>query len=150
MSAASRNPPQKQKFHRLHVDGGIVVDRPGQAAGEAAIGVVLKSPEGLLIHYVSARIGRTKDHHIAEYRALIAGLRLARGHGIDDIRVFLDSRLVDNQVNGRSRVKNDYLQFLTEVLALMRKFVDIKVSWVPRKTNREAHKLADQALASIR
>jgi ribonuclease HI len=69
-------------YFRLSADGGVVAER-GQAAGEAAIGVVLTAPDGTLVHQISARIGWTHDHHEAEYRALIAGLRLARGHGIE-------------------------------------------------------------------
>jgi len=72
----------KRGYFSLNADGGIVA-KPGQAAGEASIGVVLKNPDGSILHEISVRIGRQLDHHIAEYRALIGGLRLARGHGID-------------------------------------------------------------------
>jgi DNA (cytosine-5)-methyltransferase 1 len=43
-------------------------------AGEAAIGVVLKAP----LEEISEPIGPAKDHHVAEYRALIRGLEAAR------------------------------------------------------------------------
>ena len=41
---------------------------------------------------------------VAEYRALIEGLKLARSRGIQRIRVFLDSELVVDQVNDRAKV----------------------------------------------
>jgi ribonuclease HI len=138
-------PEPERSFYRLNTDGGIVADQ-GQAAGEAAIGVVLKNPDGSFVHEISARIGWATDHHIAEYRALIAGLRMARGHGIDDIRVFLDSALVVNQVNGDWKVKKEYLNYCTEARALVQEFRDIEISHVPGKENSEADELASTAL----
>lgn len=58
----------KARYHLLMTDGGIVPDQPGKMAGEAAIGVVLKAP----FEELSESIGPTKDHHVAEYRALIS------------------------------------------------------------------------------
>ena len=69
----------KARYHLLTTDGGIVADQPGRMAGEAAIGVVLKAP----LEELSELIGPTKDHHVAEYRALIRGLEAARSRGID-------------------------------------------------------------------
>ncbi|MGI8519432.1 MAG: ribonuclease HI family protein [Actinomycetota bacterium] len=131
-------------------NGGIVALQ-GQAEGEAAIGAVLKDPGGSLLHQISARIGWAPDHHVAEYQALIAGLRLARGHGVDRIRVFLDSAVVVNQVNGDWKVKEEHFKPLVrEAHTLVREFTDIQISLVGRKGNAEAHTLADKALAPIR
>ena len=87
----------KTRYHQLTTDGGIVADRPGKMAGEAAIGVVLKAP----LEEISEPIGPAKDHHVAEYRALIRGLEAARSRGIGHLRVCLDSALLVNQLNGR-------------------------------------------------
>ena len=89
----------KTRYHLLTTDGGIVADQPGKMAGEAAIGVVLKAP----LEEISEPIGPAKDHHVAEYRALIRGLEAARSRGIEHLRVCLDSALLVNQVNGRCR-----------------------------------------------
>ena len=106
--ARKAGPDPGRKYFQLNSDGGVIAAR-GQAAGEAAIGVILRDPDGTEMHKISTRIGREKDHHIAEYRALIAGLMLARGHGIDWIRVYMDSALVVNHVNARVRVGKDYI-----------------------------------------
>jgi ribonuclease HI len=146
---SNTGPDPDRRFYRLNADGGIVAD-PGQASGEAAIGVVLKNPDDSVVHEISVRIGWALDHHIAEYRALIAGLRLARGHGIDDIRVFLDSAMVVNQVNGEWKIKPEYFALCTEAHALVKDFADIKITLVSRKENAEADALADQALRPLR
>ncbi|MEA2505633.1 MAG: ribonuclease / adenosylcobalamin/alpha-ribazole phosphatase [Actinomycetota bacterium] len=142
-------PPDKEiparGFFQLNADGGIIA-KQGQAEGQASIGVVLRDPQGQMVHDISVRIGCVEDHHIAEYRALIAGLKLALGHGIADIRVRLDSALVVNAVNGADRVKPTYFDLCTEAHALVREFSDIEIVRVPSKENREAHALADKAL----
>ena len=144
------DPKLDRSFYTLNADGGIVAE-PGQAAGEAAIGVLLKDPYGSVVHKISVRIGWVPDQNVAEYRALIAGLRLARGHGIDDIRVFLDSSLVVNAVNGADKVKPKYFDLCMEAHTLVREFADIQISWVQgEKQNRDAHDMADKALASLR
>jgi ribonuclease HI len=71
------------------------------------IGVVLRDPDGHLIAEISQRIGPAINT-VAEYRALIEGLRLARGRKIQRIRVFLDSELVVEQVNGRAKVGKEH------------------------------------------
>ena len=120
----------KTRYHLLTTDGGIVPDKPGKMAGEAAIGVVLKAP----LEEISEPIGPAKDHHVAEYRALIRGLEAARSRGIDHLRVCLDSALLVNQLNDRSKVNAEQLKPLHEqAVSLIQQFADIKITWVPRK-----------------
>ena len=97
-------------------------------AGEAAIGVVLKAP----LEEISEPIGPAKDHHVAEYRALIRGLEAARSRGIGHLRVCLDSALLVNQLNGKWKVKAEHLKPLHEqAVALKQQFADIKITWCP-------------------
>src|SRR3954466_10982669 len=133
----------KTRYHLLASDGGIVADQPGKMAGEAAIGVVLKAP----LEEISEPIGPAKDHHVAEYRALIRGLEAARSRGIDHLRVCLDSALLVNQLNGKWKVKAEHLEPLhKQALSLMQRFADIEITWVPRKANAEADALASTPL----
>lgn len=139
----------ENEFYRVNADGGIVAP-PGQSAGEGSIGVVLTAPDGSVIHEISTRIGHVPDHHVAEYRALISGLQLARGHGIDPLRVYMDSGVVVGQVNGKSSVKPDLLPYLRRALILADQFTDLEVIQVNRRDNKNAHMLADAALADLR
>ena len=137
----------KARYHLLTTDGGIVPDQPGRMAGEAAIGVVLKAP----LEELSEPIGPTKDHHVAEYRALIRGLEAARSRGIGHLRVCLDSALLVNQLNGRWKVKAEHLKPLHEQAdSLIQQFADIKITWVPREANAEADALASTPLGPLR
>ena len=116
-------------------------------AGEAAIGVVLKAP----LEEISESIGPAKDHHVAEYRALIRGLEVARSRGVEHVCVCLDSLLVVNQLNRKWEVKAEHLKPLhQQAFSLIQQFDDIKITWVPRTANGEAHTLASTPLGPLR
>jgi len=46
-------------------------------------------------------------NNIAEYRALILGLKGASSHGYNNLEVYLDSELLAKQINGSYRIKNE-------------------------------------------
>jgi ribonuclease H / adenosylcobalamin/alpha-ribazole phosphatase len=142
--------PSKRNY-LLKADGSGTgtTDNPAQGA----IGVVLRDPDGHLIAEISKPIGPAINT-VAEYRALIEGLRalieglkLARSRGIQRIRVFLDSELVVDQVNGRAKVGKEHIRPLhAEACSLLQEFPNIRISWIPRKWNAEADALATKAL----
>jgi ribonuclease HI len=71
---------------------------PGDPLGRAAIGALLRTPRLVTVAQFSKAIG-PGTQNVAEYRALIEGLTLARDYGIQRIRVYMDSELVVDQVN---------------------------------------------------
>jgi ribonuclease HI len=128
----------------LNADGSGTgtIDNPAQGA----IGVVLRDRNGHLIAETSKQIGPAINT-VAEYRALIEGLKIARSRGIQRIRVFLDSELVVDQVNGRAKVRKEHIRLLhAEAWSLLEEFPNIRTSWVPRRWNAEADALATKAL----
>lgn len=138
------HPEPSERNYLLNADGSGTgtIENPGQAA----IGVVLRDPDGHIIKEISKRI-KPAINTVAEYRALIEGLKLARSRGIQRIRVFLDSELVVDQVNGRAKVAKEHLKPLhTEACSLLQDFPSHRISWVPRKWNTEADALATKAL----
>ena len=97
------------------------------------------------MRYRSRSDGR--NHHEAEYKARIAGLELARRHGIDPIRVFSDSALVVNTVKATGTSSPSTLKDLCAKAGLLvKEFETIQLSWVPREMNLEADALASRAL----
>lgn len=139
-------PTPERGFYVLKIDGGIITEH-GEASGDAAIGVVLKDHKYRDVDQVSKPIGWARNHHEAEYKALIAGLELARRHEVELIRVFSDSALVVNTVNGDWNLRPEHLKELcVKAGVLVKEFTDIRVSWVPREMNLEADALASKAL----
>jgi ribonuclease HI len=144
--AITESPRPKPGLYTLHTDGGIVA-APGQAAGEAAIGAVLKNSDNLLVEAISESIGHVDDHHVAEFRALVEGLTMAKRHNVDKIRVFTDSELLVKSVLDDVNLKSEELQELrSKARDLFLSFTDRELCWVPREMNTEADLLAGAAL----
>jgi queuosine biosynthesis protein QueD len=114
--------------------------------GPAATGFVLLDPEGSEVAAEGAFLG-TATNNVAEYEAVLAGLRAARDVGTSSLEVRLDSELVVRQLNGQYKVKNEKLQPLhraaSEILAT---FESVTVSHVPRAQNERADALANEAI----
>ncbi len=132
----------KRGYYLLNADGGNCGDR----LGPAAIGALLRTPRLVTLDQISKAIGPA-THNVTEYRALIEGLKLAHKHRIPRIRVYMDSELVVDQVNGRSAVKDlDLRELHEEASSLKARFVSFRISWVPREMNTEADRLVNAAL----
>lgn len=136
-------------YYLLNTDGGNVRRRPGEPLSHAAIGALLRTRRLVTVDQISKAIGPA-THNVAEYQALIEGLMLARAHGIERIRVFTDSELVVDQVNGVSAVRQARLHELHEVASGLRAgFKSFRISWVPREWNAEADQLVRDALDAL-
>lgn len=134
----------KPGYYLLNTDGG----NSGDPLGRAAIGVLLRTPSLVTVAQISKAIGPA-THNVAEYQGLIEGLTLARDHGIQQIRVYMDSELVVDQVNGDSAVRKAHLEKLhKDAKSLLDSFVSFRISWVPRKMNAEADRLVNDALGA--
>lgn len=140
--AAAEPGDLKRGCYLLNTDGGNF----GNPLGRAAIGVLLRTRRLVTVAEISKAIDPA-THNVAEYQALIEGLRLARNHGIQRLRVYMDSELVVDQVNGLSAVRQAHLNDLHETASdLKAQFKNIRVSWVPREMNTEADRLVQDAL----
>ena len=114
--------------------------------GPAGLGVVIEDAEGLRLRGLCRYIG-TATNNRAEYLALIEGLKAVADWRPERLEVFLDSKLVVEQVNGRFKVKNADLAQLNRVaVELLRGFPDAAVSHVPRERNKGADALANRAI----
>jgi ribonuclease HI len=125
----------------LHVDGASRGN-----PGEAAFGVHVAGPGGETLAELYAPIGRATNN-VAEYRALVHGLRWALARGARSVEVFSDSELLVRQMSGRYRVKSPGLRSLhQEAAGLVSRFDHARIRHVPREQNREADALANRAL----
>ena len=114
--------------------------------GHAAIGVVIEDDQGMRLRTFHRYIGTTTNN-VAEYQALIDGLKALEPWKPDLVEVYMDSKLVVEQVNGRYRVKSPELQgLLRQVKDLMGRFPAVEFKHVEREKNRGADTLANMAL----
>lgn len=114
--------------------------------GPAGIGVVVTGPDGRVLARRGRGIG-VATNNVAEYRAAIEGLRLARSLGASRVHLRSDSHLLVEQLSGRWRVKDPTLARLyREAMALVRGFEAVSFEHVPRGLNREADRLANRGV----
>ncbi len=114
--------------------------------GEGGAGVIIKNREGKILSQKKEYLGSVTNN-IAEYRALILGLKEARRLGSRELGIYIDSELVANQINGVYRVRNSKLKPLEEeVRGLLQHFARWEIKYIPREENREADRLAREAV----
>jgi ribonuclease HI len=115
--------------------------------GPAALGVVIEDEQGMRLRTFHRYLGVATNNQ-AEYQALIDGLKAIAEWKPDRLEVYLDSKLVVEQVNGKWKVKEPELKELQrQATELLRQFGDrVTVSHVGREENRGADKLVNMAL----
>jgi ribonuclease HI len=125
----------------INVDGGSRGN-----PGPAGIAAVAADTSGEVLAERSETIGEATNN-VAEYRALLLGLELARSVGARSVEVVNDSELVARQIGGQYKVKNPGLRPLwQEAMAALREFESWSVRNVPRALNARADELVNQAL----
>lgn len=111
--------------------------------GPAGVGVVLLDPGGAVVDELGKGIGWATNN-VAEYQALIEGLRLAKSHGANRLAVFSDSTLLVEQMKGRWKVKHAGLKPLFALAGKLAKEIgNVRYVAVPRERNRRADELAN-------
>lgn len=118
--------------------------------GQAAIGFIIEDPvRGEVLKEHKERIG-VETNNVAEYRALIEGLKAAQDFQPNRLICHLDSELVVKQLNGEYRVKMPTLQpFFEEIQALAAELPDVVFTHIPREDNYRADALVNRALDEL-
>ena len=113
--------------------------------GLSGIGVII-CKNGEVIGNISRFIGKATNN-VAEYKSLIFALQESLIERADRLRVFSDSELLVNQINGEYKIKNENLRALyVQVMHLKKEFKFFEINHVPRSQNRGADKLANLAI----
>jgi len=118
---------------RLWVDGGSRGN-----PGPAATGYRIEDAGGTVLAEAGETIG-VATNNVAEYRALIAGLRAAAELGARDVEVRADSQLLMRQMTGAYRVKHPALRELwMEARRVATAFERVRFVEIPRAENAAA------------
>lgn len=113
--------------------------------GPGGIGVVV-CRDGVTIKNVSVYIGRVTNN-VAEYNALIYGLKEALTLKAQKIKVNTDSELLYRQIKKIYKIKSqNLLDLYNQARHLMSGFEEVMLKHIPREQNRGADKLATQAV----
>jgi ribonuclease HI len=118
--------------------------------GPAASGAVLYAEGGEVLQEIGTYLG-VATNNVAEWTALLEGLKAAVALGVDEIAVRMDSELVVKQLSGAYRVKHPGLIPLhAQAKSLLRKFARVDVRHIPRKQNAAADAVVNQVLDAHR
>tara|TARA_A200000113_G_scaffold217769_1_gene224506 strand:- start:402 stop:794 length:393 start_codon:yes stop_codon:yes gene_type:complete len=116
--------------------------------GNASIGVSINKDK-VEIDTIKKKIG-INTNNVAEYLGLIAALEYCVENKVNNVRIFLDSLLVVQQVNMEYKVKSKKLQTHYEKsLKLIDQIEDIEINHIRREFNSRADQLANEALDEI-
>jgi ribonuclease HI len=125
----------------VNVDGGSRGN-----PGPAGIAAVAADSAGKVLAERAETIGEATNN-VAEYRALLLGIDLAKELGADEVEFVGDSKLIVEQVRGNWRVKQDHLRPLhTKVRDALRDLSSWSIRHVKRGENERADQLLNDAL----
>ncbi|MGR3294589.1 MAG: ribonuclease HI family protein [Candidatus Scalindua sp.] len=127
----------------------IVVNVDGASKGnpgESGIGVAIFDKDSNLINEACDYLG-VATNNIAEYKALIFGIKLSIEYNARKVLFKSDSELMVKQIKGEYKVKNAQLKLLfAEAQSLLKKLPNWKIMHVPREENKDADLLANKGV----
>lgn len=118
--------------------------------GPAAIGVQYLTEKSEVLAELSEAIGDTTNN-VAEYMAVKRALEqlgdlVADTKGMQ-VSLYLDSQLVERQLNGAYKIKDVNLKTYAEAIKVLEhEFASVTYTHVPRSENKEADRLVNEAL----
>ncbi|KAL5578322.1 hypothetical protein UlMin_020021 [Ulmus minor] len=135
LESAKELVPSPSSLWHLYVDGSSTDNCSGA-------GVILVSPEGVRLSCV-LRFRFKATNNQAEYKALLAGLRLAKEVSAHHLLIYSDSQLIVNQVNSEYQARGEKMaSYLEKVKELLGQFDTVTITQIPQNENTNADALA--------
>jgi len=114
--------------------------------GPAAAAFVITDQNAHQLKAQAFYLGHTTNN-VAEYTALLKALEAAAQFNVKKLKIFTDSKLLVEQLNGRYKVKSEHLMPLFEqARSLLDSFQAWTLQFINRNQNQQADRLVNQAL----
>ena len=127
-------------IYKIYTDGAS----KGNPGVSGAGGVIYLN--NVIIAEIKSYLGITTNN-IAEYQALRLTLERAIELNIKNAEVFMDSKLVVEQINGNWKIKNENLKVIhNQIKELLLSFDSITFKHIYRNFNKVADQLANEAI----
>jgi ribonuclease HI len=127
--------PIQAELWTMYFDGSLMKTGAG-------VGLLFISPLGKHVRYVM-RLHFPASNNVAEYEALVNGLRIAVELGVRHLDLHGDSQLVIDQVMKNSHCRDPKMEaYCDEVRHLEDKFYGLEVNHIARRYNETADELA--------
>lgn len=133
-------------MYKLYTDGACRGN--GSSLSESAIGCVLEKDFETVVE-ISEYVGVGYTNNESEYMALIRGVRECLDRGVCVLDIYVDSKLVAEQVKGNYKInKNNLKKLCMEVRELLGRLDIYTIQNIPRRYNKRADQLANDAFAN--
>lgn len=140
---------EKDTSSRNEESNALIIYTDGASKGnpgKSAIGVAIYDKNSKLIKECSEYIG-IATNNVAEYRAIILGIKEALKYNAKEALFKTDSELLAKQIKGEYRVKSIQLRYLfTEAQKLLKRLPKWQVKYIPREENKKADMLANRGI----
>lgn len=113
--------------------------------GESGIWVYITDKDGKALEKRYKYIW-IATNNVAEYTWALYGIKRACELGACEVKLFMDSKLVIQQLSGKWKIKNEYLQKIAREIAYHSKALRIEYIWIPREENTVADALSNKAM----
>ncbi len=128
----------------------LVIEADGGSRGNPGLSgsgaVVLDPMTGEILAEIGL-YGGVASNNVAEYKAMIAGVRRALELDPDaELHIRMDSKLVVEQMSGRWKIKHPDMAELAAEARHLLTGTPVKFEWIPRELNSKADRLANLAM----
>jgi ribonuclease HI len=134
------HPGDRLKTLRLRTDGAARGN-----PGPAGAGILIEDDQGIRVQARHKWLGQMTNNQ-AEYHALIEGLKAVKDWKPDRLEIYLDSKLVVEQIKGQYKIKEPELQKLYAQATQLLDGLQYEIKHVAREENRGADHLANMAI----
>jgi len=134
------HPGDRLKTLRLRTDGAARGN-----PGPAGAGILIEDDQGIRLQARHRWLGQMTNNQ-AEYHALVEGLKAVKEWKPDRLEIYLDSKLVVEQIKGQYKIKEPELQKLHAQARQLLEGLQYEIKHVAREENRGADHLANMAI----
>ncbi|AGF72996.1 bifunctional RNase H/acid phosphatase [Corynebacterium halotolerans] len=128
----------------------LIIEADGGSRGNPGVagsGTVVYDADRNVLREIAYVVGKRATNNVAEYHGMLRGLEAARELGASEVEIYLDSKLVVEQMSGRWKIKHPDMQKLAiEARKIMSTFDSVTFTWVPRAKNKAADALSNVAM----
>lgn len=129
----------------------LVIEADGGSRGNPGVAgsgtVVYSENKAEVLREIAYVVGTKATNNVAEYRGLLEGLKAAKELGASVADIYMDSKLVVEQMSGRWKIKHPDMQVLAlEARNLAAAIGSVSYTWIPREKNKRADALSNVAM----
>lgn len=129
----------------------LVIEADGGSRGNPGIAgsgtVVYSDNKAEVLREIAYVVGTKATNNVAEYRGLLEGLKAARELGATEVDVYMDSKLVVEQMSGRWKIKHPDMKVMAnEAREIAAAIGPVSYTWIPREKNKRADALSNVAM----